>query len=612
MKRAVINLARLYLLFIAVFIAGKIFFMLRYYELYSSVPTTGLFAPLLHGLRLDRSVSGYLTVIPALISAVSMLLSDGRPMRIVMRIYLAIIAAVISAVFIADTALYGYWGFKLDMTPVFYFMSSPKAAAASAPLWLVVTGIVTFLLLTWVIYRLSCAAMRLKEPLLPQSTSMKKRLSRFGLMLLFTALLFIPIRGSFSVAPVNLSSAYFSDNQRLNHAAVNPAFSLLYSATHQSNFARQFRFMDNDKAAIFLSEITSTASTIDTDTLLTVNRPDIYIIILESFSAHLLPSLGGENVAPGLDSIASAGLLFDNFYACSFRTDRALPAILAGYPSQPTTSLMKYVEKTDNLPSIPRSLKEAGYETSYYYGGDADFTNMKAFLVSAGFDRIISDRDFPRELRTGKWGVHDGPLFDRVIDEHQPYDSGHPRLRVIQTSSSHEPFEVPFQGRFTDSAANAFEYTDSCLTAFVNRLAASHAWDNSLLIIIPDHYGCYPRDFAPLDVIDRHHIPLILTGGALALTGTVSTPGSQNDIAATLLGMLHLDHTDFTFSRDLLNPEAPHTAYVSSPSYAALIDRPDVTTVYDIDRGITVTDSAARDMQLKAFLQSLYDDIDRR
>ena len=69
-------------------------------------------------------------------------------------------------------------------------------------------------------------------------------------------------------------------------------------------------------------------------------------------------------------------------YEVITRTDRGLVAILSGYPAQPTTSIMKYPRKTENLPSIPRSLKANGYNLQYYYGGDANFTNMRSRITS--------------------------------------------------------------------------------------------------------------------------------------------------------------------------------------------------------------------------------------
>ena len=118
------------------------------------------------------------------------------------------------------------------------------------------------------------------------------------------------------------------------------------------------------------------------------------MIIMESFSSHLMTELGGEpDIAPNLDSISREGVLFTNFYANSFRTDRGLVAVLSGYPAQPTTSIMKYPRKTQSLPAIASALAENGYTPQYYYGGDADFTNMRSYLMASGFERIVSDVD---------------------------------------------------------------------------------------------------------------------------------------------------------------------------------------------------------------------------
>lgn len=138
--------------------------------------------------------------------------------------------------------------------------------------------------------------------------------------------------------------------------------------------------------------------------LFTTKRPDVLFIIMESFSSWLMTTLGGEpGVAVQLDSLAQEGVLFTNFYANSFRTDRGLVAILSGYPAQPTTSIMKYPRKTQSIPAIAGCLKNAGYRTKYYYGGDADFTNMRSYLMSSGFEDIVADRDFPVSERLSKW-----------------------------------------------------------------------------------------------------------------------------------------------------------------------------------------------------------------
>ena len=202
--------------------------------------------------------------------------------------------------------------------------------------------------------------------------------------------------------------------------AINPDFSLLYSATHQNNFGEQYNYFEDSEAAEIMKGLVENAQSDSIPTVLTNKRPEVIMIILESFSNHLMEVTGGENVAVNLNNIAKEGLLFNNFYANSFRTDRALTSIISAYPAQPSTSIMKYVEKAETLPSIPKTLRDNGYDIGYYYGGDANFTNMLAYLVSCKFDKIISDKDFPLSQRQSKWGANDGTLLKSLLATTRP------------------------------------------------------------------------------------------------------------------------------------------------------------------------------------------------
>ncbi len=304
-------------------------------------------------------------------------------------------------------------------------------------------------------------------------------------------------------------------DQRMNHAAINPAFSFMYSATHQNNFDKQYRFMDPKIADELFAEMVDkpVAATDSIPQLLNTQRPNIIFIILESFSTHLMETFGGQpNVAVNMDKFAKEGVLFSNFYGSSFRTDRGLASIISGYPGQPSTSIMKYPEKTDKLPSIPRSLKNAGYSLEYYYGGDADFTNMRSYLVSSGIEKIICDKDFPLSERTGKWGAQDHVLFQRLMKDLKEEKQEEPFLKLVQTSSSHEPFEVPFH-RLDDKVLNSFAYADSCVGDFVKQYQEIPLWKNTLFVLVPDHQGAYPYPIE--NPLDGQTIPLILIGGAI-------------------------------------------------------------------------------------------------
>lgn len=584
--------------------------MACYYTLYNKVSWTEWFSVIGHGLPLDLSLAGYLTLIPGLLLIASAW-TGSRILQQIRRVYFALVSILLSCIFISDLGLYGYWGFRLDTTPLFYFFSSPKDALASVSVWVVLGGILAMAVYAALLYYL------FSQILLNEKRLLKipyRRLSVSVTLLLATGLLIIPIRGGFSVSTMNLGKVFFSANQRLNHAAINPAFSLMDSYARQVDFDKQYRFLPPEEADRLFAELTDQPVTDSIPGLFRTERPNIILVILESFSSHLMKTLGGKaDVAVNMDEIADEGILFTHFYANSFRTDRGLVSIISGYPAQPTTSIMKYTRKTQSLPSIPASLKKAGYDLQYYYGGDADFTNMRSYLVSTGIEKIVSQDDFPVSERLSKWGVYDEVLFNRLTADLKGQPQQEPFLKIVQTSSSHEPFEVPYS-KLDNAKLNAFAYTDSCAGDFVRQLKETPLWENTVVIFVPDHLGVYPEDMDNLSP-ERYMIPLIMTGGAIKEPQKIETYGSQIDIAATLLAQLGLPHDDFTFSKNLLNPASPHFAFFTFPNIFGMVT-PDNEVVFNNESNAVVLDEGTNQGENlnkgKAYLQKLYDDLAKR
>lgn len=626
MKERIIRFVKTYLLLVGVFAIQKPLFMAYYHELYADVSWTEWFKVIWHGLPLDFSLAGYLTVIPGLLLIASAwTLSDV--LKRIWTGYFAFVSVLLSLIFIVDLGLYSFWGFRLDATPLFYFFSSPKDAFASVSMWFVLGGVLSIvlcsLLLFWVFRLVLCT--QYNQMKLPYRT-----MPVTGVLLLLTGLLFIPIRGGFTVSTMNTGKVYYSTEVALNHAATNPVFNLMESMSKQKDFGSQYRFMTAEEAAERFSSMVdpevAAALSGRSDTLyrpavqlFTESRPDICLVILEGFSSKLMTSLGGKpDIAVHMDSLAHQGVLFTNFYANSFRTDRGLVSILSGYPAQPSTSIMKYPLKTSKLPSISRSLRDAGYRTQYYYGGDADFTNMRSYLMSGGIEQIVSDQDFPINERLSKWGVHDHLVFRRYLEDlkKDTLSSGLHRIptyRVLQTSSSHEPFEVPYR-RLANDQMNAFAYTDSCVGDFIRQYQELPQWKNTVVILVPDHLGATPEPVSMFS-IDRYQIPLLMLGGAVAKPFSVDVYGSQQDIAATLLAQLGLSHHEFIFSKDLLNPASPHFAFFTVPD-AFGVASPENQIIFDNQAGSLVWDEGSekgKNLQDgKAYLQKLYDDLAAR
>lgn len=631
MKERLIGFLKTYFLFVCIFALQKPFFMLFYRPLYEGVSWTEWLGVMWHGLPLDLSLAGYLTAIPGLLFICSAWAVPNLLRRIWCG-YFIFVSVLLSIIFTVDLGLYEYWGFRLDATPLFYFFSSPKDAVASVSVWMVIGGMIAMAVYAAVLYGIFYIVL-LRKGAFRRMKIPYRRLRVSGALLLLTGLLFIPIRGGFTVSTMNTGKVYFSTNQRLNHAAINPAFSLMESLSKQKDFGSQYRFMEADAADRIFSGLADPAvlkkdSAADAlrqapdslRSLFTVKHPDVLFVIMESFSSRLMTTLGGEpDVAVQLDSLAQEGVLFTNFYANSFRTDRGLVAVLSGYPAQPTTSIMKYPRKTQSIPAIAGSLKNAGYKTKYYYGGDADFTNMRSYLMSSGFEDIVSDQDFPVTERLSKWGAHDHLVFNRLLEDLKAEaaegtaEEKTPHFRVLQTSSSHEPFEVPFR-RLENDRLNAFAYTDSCAGDFVRQFRELPQWKNTVIVFVPDHLGAYPEHIDNLSV-ERYRIPLLMVGGAVREPRRIDVYGSQHDIAATLLAQLALPHDEFVFSKDMLNPASPHFAFFTVPDAFGMVTA-DNQVIFNCQAGTVVVDEGTakgKNLPLgKAYLQKLYDDIAKR
>ena len=605
-----------YFTFVLLFVVQKPLFMWLTHSA-ATPPVEGLWGDILpvawHGLDLDLAMAGYLTAVPALLLIASIWIRN-EVVRPVLNGYFWIAATLMSLCFVLNIALYPYWGFPLDSTPLFYFFTSPGDAFASTSLWVDLLGVVAIVVVTaatwFCLHMPACKRGYYKMD--------HHRLRTFLIMLVLTGLLFLPIRGGVSVSTNNTGKVYFSQHPYLNHAAVNPMFSLMESLTHQEDFASQYRFMDEKEADHIFSEM---ASQSDHNTYPLLNEaaangnPDILIVIMESFASDIMPSMGTyKDVAVQLDSIAQSGILFTRFYANSFRTDRGLVSILSGYPAQPIHSIMRYPAKSAHLPSIARTLEEQRhYKTAYYYGGDVDFANQRSYLVSQGYENIISESDFPVEDKTSKWGVPDHLLADRFLADLKKQQSGGPYLRIFQTSSSHEPFEVPYK-RLKDKRLNAFAYTDSVIGNMLRQYSRLPRWKNTLVILVPDHVGSYKEQLDNFDR-SRYQIPLILTGGAIARPMKIRIIGSQQDIAATLLAQLHLKHDDFLFSKNMMSDATPKFAFFTVPDAFGVVSEEN-SLIYDNKARKAVYNKGSRpgynEKRGQAYLQKLYDDISKK
>ena len=595
-------LGALFAMSLLVMAIEKPLFLLWYHAQAAEASAAELALVVWNGLKLDQTVAGYITALPLLV-VLAALWIPGRWSRSVLKGYLLVIAAVAATAFAANLALYEYWAFPLDSS-VLQYLASPKEALASVTagqllLQLLVAAAV-FGGMAWCYLRV----LRLYDP----ARRSTHRAGSTLVLLLAAGVLFLPIRGGVSVATANVSKVYFSGRMFLNHAAVNPLFSFLSTLSDGDDALYEYEFFpEPERAAIFEPLRGDLPAGIGTDTLLRTRRPNVVLFLVESFGRSTVDErVGGEPVAPEFQRLKGEGVYFDNLFANSFRTDRGTVAVLSGFPAQTKMSVMKLPVKSQRLPSIARSLRREGYATSFYYGGDLNFTNTASYLYGTGFDRLTWQKDLHFDAPTSKWGYADDVVIDAFTDHVlAEAASQRPFFAAMLTLSSHEPFDVPF-AKFDDPMLNAMAFTDACLGRFVERVRQTPVWDDLLVILIADHAYPYPYGIANSDAL-RHRIPMLWLGGAVRRPAVVETYGSQSDLAATLLAQLGIAHGDFLFSRDLFDPARPKFGYWCFNNGFGVADAGG-TTIFDCTsaRVISPDSTAAQLRDGKAMLQTTY------
>ena len=611
MKRRLFAICGYALFWIIFFFGARLIFILAQFHSSSQNSIWGLIGTFWHGAKLDLSTTGYYLLIPLLL-IIPGVYFNGNWFRILLRWYSYIMIVFSSIIVVSDANLYSYWGFRMDYTPMLYLKTPGEAMASVSTLKIILFLVTIIFLASSAIYIYN----KLVDRLFSDFSRIRLWIPAVLFFTLIWASLIIPIRGGFGVAPINAGAVYFSKNMFLNHSAINAVWNVGTSAFAQRPVKNPYIFGDLSPAQCIVDSLTVKDGL--PEKVLNTSRPDIIIIVLESFSGYLIGPLGGDSlVTPNLNRYSKEGILFSEFYASGTRTDKAVPAILDGYPAQPAQSIIKEPKKSQSLPSLVKILIANGYHSSFWYGGEINFANFNSFVISSGFSQIITKSNFDPSNYNSKWGVHDHVLFQTIKDSMKRVRE--PFLKVILTLSSHEPFDVPMAPVFTGSDIgnkyrNSVYYTDKTIGSFLDWAKQTDWWKNTLIIMVADHAARIYDDM-PNYKQNVFKIPMLWVGGALTKHGMrISKVGSQVDIPVTLLDQLGLKG-DFPFSKDLLSDKSKSFAfYTYNEGFGFITDSSAVG--FDLKSRTSMMsegkDPNSAEKKGKAFLQVLFNDYLKR
>lgn len=567
MKNALFQLLKIlgkrFIFWLLLFTVLRSIFLLYYRYLLDSesIPLNEILLTFVNAFWLDVSTASYLLLLPLFLYAFHLFKPNHYTTRIE-SIYMLLMIGVYSLISAAELGLYAEWKTKLSYKALAY-LKNPDEVFNSAS-----TSEFILLISIWLV-QTALAFYLFKKLIIINKSLEKNRISIVIVsFLIYFFVIFTGIRGGWTAIPITTSAAYFSQHNILNMASVNPGYNMLMSTINSGSFNNQnlFHTMPDDKARQVVNDIHSLEKD-STIHVFKVEKPNIVVLLLESWSADLIESLGGEaGITPNFRQLEAEGLLFTNFYTSANRSQQAMGSLFAGIPGIPITTITNHPEKYAALPSLVQDLKKVDYYTSFYFGGELIYGNILSYLMYNEFDRIVEGKDLDATMPRGKLGVHDEYLLKHFAvalnSQKQPFFS------TVFTLSSHSPYDFPMASniqwpKLEKEFVNSAAYSDYSLGEFF-ALAKRQSWyENTIFIVMADHSHNTYRNHE-LQSFAYHKIPLLLFGPALvdSLHGKQFEKICGNtDVTATLLAQLGLSHKDYPWSKNLFNQYYDPFAY---------------------------------------------------
>lgn len=554
-------------LFWLVFFAfGRLVFLIFYSEdVFKNADTfTEVLASFIYGFKLDLATTCYFMLFPFLLHLVLIFYSPKWISKL-NQAYHAILIVIYSLLIVGEIGIYAEWRSKLNFKAILYLKNPSEVIGSAQNSQIIILSLIAIamsVLGIWVYSRFFHSKLiRLQTPV------------SFGLVffIIMPPLLVLGARGGVQEIPINQSQSFYSKHSILNAAATNTVFNLFISFIENQKHLNNnpFKSMNEVKANSILNQIYKTPKD-SCIHILTKERPNIVLVILESWSSDLIDiPEGKKEVAPEFKKLIKNGVYFNNCYSTGFRSEQGMASIFGGFPAHPISSITVQPDKYLKLPSIIKDLNNEGYFTSFSFGGQLIYGNIKSYILYNEFDLVKEIYDFDENIPQGKLGIHDEYMFDELVKDMNV--ANEPFLSALFTMSSHSPYDqpkIPSEIKWGDNEQqylNASHYTDKCIGEFIRNARKQDWYDNTLFIFVSDHsHNSYKNN--KYRSHEYQKIPMLFYGNVIdsAYRGKkVEQLGIQTNLAATLLCQLGMNTENYHWSVNMLNPYAPEFAYTS-------------------------------------------------
>ena len=574
------QLFKYYLYMISVFFIGRVVLFSIYFDKIQNSDSS-IWLSFLYGLRLDTIVASTFLLVPLILLTLSPKILKNI-VNSILKYYILFIIAVLIYMEVATFPFIAQY----DVRPNYLFveyLEYPKEVFGMILADYKLPLLIAFILIGGFIY---LYLKRFRDTL--DDIFQISYIKRVILFLPLLIVLFLGMRSSFGHRPANISDAIYSSNRMLNEITKNSLYSVLYAAyvnaKHGSKkLMKQYGSMDIAEAIqrvqhrlnITNIDKNSILSRVEKTHFKTTKQKNLVIFLQESLGYQFVEAVGGEKgITPKLNALAQEGIVFRNLYSNGTRSVRGIAGTVAGNFSIPGKGVVKRNKSQNNYFTIAKLFKPLGYHTSFIYGGESRFDNMKGWFLNNGFDEVIDQEKFIDPKFVGNWGVCDGEVVQRADKEFSKmYKQNKPFASVIFSTSNHTPFDYPqdkielIKGVPPKSVKNAVKYADFAIGKLIELAKKHNYYKDTVFVIVADHnVRVYGDDMVPVDMFQ---IPAVIVGGDIKPL-KYDKLSTQPDVLATVLDLVGVDFKYPIMGHSIFSDKKQEVSLMQFNSYYAL------------------------------------------
>ena len=545
------ELLKSYLLLISILFIGRLFLYLFFFDRFLEINLSESLLTFLYGIRMDSMLVGI--ILSPIIICIT-LIPKYFEKTFSKILYFYIFCWMLILIFI-ENATFPFF-LQYDVRPNYLFLEYLEYPHEIASLMF--KDYKLELLISFVMMILASIVFLKKDFINFENAFKTSYLRRLFLFIPLVLIAFLMIRSSIGHRPANISDALYSSNRVLNEITKNSLYNIGYAfysyKKNEKNLADKY-----GKISI-LEAYNLVSNTLNIDfndlskpfnrlekTHFKIDKPkNLVIFVQESMGAQFTSFAGEEkDLTPNLNNLANKNLAFTNLYANGTRSVRGLEALTSGYLPIIGDSVIKRNKSQSDFFTIAKLLKPFGYKSSFIYGGEGRFDNMRNWYLGNGFDEVIEQKDFDNPIFTSTWGVSDEDLVIKANEKFKEYNKNkEPFVTVMFSQSNHAPFELPdnkiefIENLPKNDVKNAIKYADFAIGKFFELAQKEQYYKDTVFVVVADHnVRTYGDETIP---ISTFKIPAVIIASNIKQQ-FYNNLSSQPDVLATALDLIGLD-----------------------------------------------------------------------